>query len=77
MYYVTFQIRPAQFFKDMGFQTRKFAVACEDGIDLYGVFANLNSVAGISYLRGRHSKPRKGTIILPEKNNAYLKYIHL
>lgn len=77
MYYVTFQIRPAQVFKDMGFQTRKFAVACDDGTDLYAVAANLNSVVGISYLRGRHSKPRKGTIILPAKNNAYLKYIHL
>ena len=74
MIYITFQINPTEYLKGMGYQTKKFAVACEDDIDYFKVGMDLASLEGISYLRVRHSKPH-GRIILPATN--YAKDIHL
>ena len=50
MSYVTCQIRPTQFLKDMGYKTKKFAIECETPMDVYGVCANLSSLEGINYI---------------------------
>ena len=78
MVYVTFQIRPTQFLKDMGYKTKKFAIECDTYMDVYGVCANLSSLEGINYIYTRKTKPsKKDFIILSSKNNSFLKHLHL
>ena len=78
MVYVTCQIRPTQFLKDMGYKTKKFAIECETDMDVYGVCANLSSLDGINYIYTRKTKPSiKEFIILSSKNNSFLKHLHL
>lgn len=74
MIYITFQIKPTEYLKGMGYKTKKFAVACENDIDYFKVGMDLASLEGISYLRVRQTKPH-GRIILPATN--YAKDIHL
>lgn len=78
MVYVTCQIRPTQFLKDMGYKTKKFAIECETPMDVYGVCANLSSLEGISYIYTRKTKPSiKEFIILSGKYNSFLNHLHL
>lgn len=78
MSYVTCQIRPPQFLKDMGYKTKKFAIECETAMDVYGVCANLSSLEGISYIYTRKSKPsKKDYIFLSSKGNSFLQHLHL
>jgi hypothetical protein len=35
MIYVTCQIRPTQFLKDMGYKAKKFAIECETPMEKY------------------------------------------
>lgn len=78
MVYVTCQIRPTQFLKDMGYKTKKFAIECDTAMDVYGVCANLSSLEGINYIYTRKTKPNiKEYIILSGKNNEFLKHLHL
>ena len=78
MVYVTCQIRPTQFLKDMGYKTKKFAIECENDMDVYGVCANLSSLEGVSYIYTRKTKPSiKDFIILSGKYNSFLNHLHL
>ena len=78
MSYVTCQIRPTQFLKDMSYKTKKFAIECETPMDVYGVCANLSSLEGINYIYTRKSKPsKKDYIFLSSKDNSFLKHLHL
>ena len=78
MSYVTCQIIPPQFLKDMGYKTKKFAIECETAMDVYGVCANLSSLEGISYIYTRKSKPsKKDYIFLSSKGNSFLQHLHL
>lgn len=78
MVYVTCQIRPTQFLKDMGYKTKKFAIACENGMDVYAVCANLVSLEGISYIYTRKTKPnKKDYIFLSAEGNSFLNHLHL
>ena len=77
MVYVTCQIRPTQFLKDMGYKTKKFAIECETPMDVYAVCANISSLEGINYIYTRKTKPSiKEHIILSAKEN-YEKHLHL
>lgn len=78
MVYVTCQIRPPQYLKDMGYKTKKFAIECETPMDVYGVCANLSSLEGISYIYTRKKKPSiKEFIVLSGKDNSFLNHLHL
>lgn len=78
MVYVTCQIRPTQYLKDMGYKTKKFAIECETPMDMYGVCANLSSLEGISYIYIRRKKPSINEfIVLSGKDNSFLKHLHL
>lgn len=76
MIYYTCQIRPTQALKNMGYKTKKFAIACEDDIDYFKVGMNLESFDAIKYIYIRKSKPSKDYIILSAKDD-YEKYLHL
>lgn len=77
MVYVTCQIRPTQFLKDMGYKTKKFAIECETPMDVYGVCANLSSLEGISYIYTRKKKPTIKEFIIISAKGHYEKHLHL
>lgn len=76
MMYYTCQIKPTQFLKNMGYETKKFAIACEDDIDFFKVGMDLASIEGLSYIYMRKTKPSKEYTILSAKEN-YAKHLHL
>lgn len=76
MIYITFQIKPTEYLKGMGYKKQKFAIECETEREAQDVCANLISLDGVSYIYYRKTKPRKDVTILSAKEN-YVKDIHL
>lgn len=78
MIYVTCQIRPTQFLKDMGYKAKKFSIECETSMDVYGVCADISSLEGIEYIYIRHSKPsKKDYVFLSSEDSSFMKHLHL
>lgn len=63
--YVTFQIKPCEFARMCGFETKRYAIKCENLEQLGEVLSDVNSIDGITYLRvNKSKKPLKGRINL-------------
>ena len=75
MTYVTCQIRPTQFLKDMGYKTKKFAIECNTEKECQDVLYDLSSLEGINYIYTRKTKPNKDYVFLTVDN--YSKNLHL
>lgn len=73
--YITCQIIPTQFLKNMGYKTKKFAIECKTERELQDILADLSSLEGINYIYTRKSKPNRECIFLTADN--YIKNLHL
>lgn len=49
--YVTYQIKPTEFVRNLGYKTQYFAVRCKDEEDALEALMDLNSLDGVTYLR--------------------------
>lgn len=54
--YVTFQIKPCEFARLNGYETKRYAVKCESLEQLGEVLSDANSIDGVTYLRVNKSK---------------------
>lgn len=63
--YVTFQIKPCEFARMCGFETKRYAIKCENLEQLGEVLSDVNSIDGVTYLRvNKSKKPLKDRINL-------------
>ena len=52
--YVTFQVKPTEFCRAMGFKTLYFAIECHGEEQARAAAADVNSIDGVTYIRFNH-----------------------
>lgn len=66
--YVTFQIKPCDFAKAMGIETKYYAVECNNDEEVKDIMSDANGIDGVTYIRVNKGTTRmKGRQILSVK----------
>lgn len=69
MIYVTFQVKPSNYCKNLGYTTQRYAIKCENMEQALKRMRDVYSYEGISYLRlNKCGRLKKRTTILTWQN---------